>query len=105
MANDGCSTATLRDLFRVFWCRLTLGEGNVESPLFSSSVASFCRWISDTFSLTNADNAGSAVADVLLRNFAQGRCISQSPQEYPASAVLVSFQRHPIAPAHHFRPA
>ena len=41
---------------------------------------------------------------MLLRNFTQGRGISQSPQEYPASAVLVSLH-HPVAPSHHFRPA
>ena len=61
--------------------------------------------MTDTFSLTNANNAGSAVADVLLRNFAQGRCISQSPQEYPASAIDVpGLTRTPSEPTTTRRP-
>ena len=53
--------------------------------------------ITDTSSLTNAN---SAVADVLLRGLAQGRGISQSPQEYPAGAVDVPVYPDAIGTCH-----
>ena len=36
-----------------------------------------------------------------LRGFAQGRCISQSPQEYPAGAIDVPVDPDTIRTGHH----